>query len=189
MFGFIYILSSTCKVFFCKKNEGGRGSDNYENWLGSSWVVVQKVIFRWNNILYQIFSTAFAVKRYFQLATFNWPSRSSVHPFPFHILFLTMSGHQGIGLVGDNQSTLSHDFLLWVLKSYSHWTKITTTGSQVFSGRFQMFSRTQTQIHFMISDVHRMLSIVQIHSIVLCSRCVQKCKYVFRCSQMVIDVL
>ena len=158
MFGFIYILSSTCKVFFCKKNEGGGGSDNYENWLGSSWVVVQKVIFRWNNILYQIFSTAFAVKRYFQLATFNWPSRSSVHPFPFHILFLSLVIRELVWseITIPMQSTLSHDFLLWVLKSYSHWTKLTTMGSQVFSGRFQMFSRTQTnRCFFTISDVHR----------------------------------
>ena len=144
MFGFIYILSSTCKVFFCKKNEGGGGSDNYVNWLGSSWVVVQKVIFRWNNILYQIFSTAFAVKRYFQLATFNWSSRSSVHPFPFHILFLSRSGHLGIGLVGDNHPYAIHPIPWLFVMSIEILFTLNENNYDGFSGVLRKISDVQS---------------------------------------------
>ena len=189
MFGFIYILSSTCEVFL--------DMTTMKIDTGSSWVVVQKSIFHWNNILYQIFSTAFTVKRYFQLATFNWSSRSSVHPFPFHILFLSRSGHLGIGLVGDNHPYAIHPIPWLFVMSIEILFTLNENNYDGFSGVLRKISDVQSYPNPSMffydlrrsQAVHRMLSIVQIHSIVLCSRCVQKCKYVFRCSQMVIDVL
>ena len=57
------------------------------------------------------------------------------------ISLLPPSGDQGIGLVWDNHpntlSTLS-DILVWVLKSFSNWTKLSMMGPQLFSGWYHV---------------------------------------------------
>ena len=57
------------------------------------------------------------------------------------ISLLPPSGDQGIGLVWDNHPTTLptlSDILVWVLKSFSNWTKLYMIGIQLFSGWYQM---------------------------------------------------
>ena len=136
---------------------------------GSSWVLVQKSIFRWNNILYQIFSTAFTVKRYFQLATFNWSSRPSVHPFPFHILFLSMSDHQGIGLVGDNHPYPIHPIPQLFVMSIEILFTLNENNYDGFSGVPRKILDVQSYPHpnpsMFFHDLRRSQDLIETHLI------------------------
>ena len=125
------------------------GYDNYENWYGEQLGCSSKKHFSLeqyfiSNIFYRIY-----LKKIFWPHSTGPQGQASI-PFPFTFCFWQCQVIRELvwsDITIPIQSTLCNDFLLWVLKSYSHWTKITTTGSQVFSGRFQMFSRTQTQTH------------------------------------------
>ena len=77
-------------------------------------------------------------------------------------MLFSPSGDLGITLVWDNLSILS-DVLVWVMKSFSNWSRLTMVGSQMFSEACRMFSEALEtfsdilKCSQMIPDVLKML--------------------------------
>ena len=89
------------------------------------------------------------------------------------MVFLSLSGNLEIGMVGDNHYPHpTTDFLVWLLKSSSNWSKLSMMGPQLFSGWYQMildFFRCSQLFSYVLSRFPMFSA-------------------VFRCSQLFYDV-